>query len=132
MTTKDIILQFNNILSSFLIQLSPHIGTTYNNKFEQITKINVSLPITRFLVKALPLRDKIINRDESYFNNTDTELLNQTEEEILTEILRLKNIYYKLDEISKSNIWDIFQALLFLGEEYIILNKEKYIININE
>lgn len=126
-TVKDIILQFNNILSSFLIQLSPSIGTTYNHKFEQIIKINISLPIERFLVNALPLRDKILNRDETYFNNIENhnEQINK-EEVILNEILRLKNIYCNLDEQSKCNIWDIFQALLYLGEEYIILNKNKY------
>jgi hypothetical protein len=125
--TKDIILQFNNILSSFIIQLSPYVGTTYNYKFEQIIKINISLPIERFLVNALPLRDKILNRDETYFNNYENHNIEINKDElILNEILRLKDIYYKLEEQSKCNIWDIFQALLFLGEEYIKLNEHKY------
>jgi len=125
--TKDTILQFNNILSSFIIQLSPYVGTTYNYKFEQIIKINISLPIERFLVNALPLRDKILNRDETYFNNYENHNIEINKDElILNEILRLKDIYYKLDEKSKCNIWDIFQALLFLGEEYIKLNEHKY------
>jgi hypothetical protein len=33
----------------------------------------------------------------------------------MNEIFKLKNIYKNLDEESKSNVWDIFQALLILG-----------------
>jgi len=127
MTKTEILIKFNNILSSFLIQLSPSIGTTYNYKFEQIIKVNVTYPMENFLINVLPISDKIRNRDESYFNNTENHIDKiDNDETTLNEILRLKDIYYKLDEDSKSNIWDIFQALLFLGEEYIKLNCDKY------
>ena len=31
----------------------------------------------------------------------------------------------QLDEISRSNLWDIFQAMLILGEDYIRLKINK-------
>ena len=126
--TKQIINQFNDILLSFLIQLSPLIGTIYSNKFEQIIKINSILPIEKFLVYALPLRDKIISKDETYF----TENINKNKLDIdstdfnITDILQLKDIYSSLDKDSKDNVWNIFNALLVLGEEYIVLNKNKF------
>ena len=120
--------QFNEILSSFLIQVSPLVGTTYHRQFQEIVKYNSLLPLEQFLVHALPVRDKIISRDETYFSNT-TNHKDQigNDENILNEILRLQDIYVQLDETSKSNVWDIFQAMLILGEEYIKINKQKYL-----
>jgi hypothetical protein len=112
--------QFNEILSSFLIQVSPLVGSTYYQQFQTIVKYNSLLPIEQFLVHALPVRDKILNRDESYFNNTTNHIDKIGDNEyVLNEILRLQNIYTQIDEISRSNVWDIFQAMLILGEEYI-------------
>jgi len=118
--------QFNEILDSFLIQISPLVGTSYHYKFQQIVKVNFILPIEQFLVHALPLRDKILNRDESYFNNNDN-YANKIGDNTLNEILRLQNIYVQLDSTSKDNVWDIFQAMLILSEEYLVMNKNKYI-----
>jgi hypothetical protein len=117
---SDKIRQFNEIISSFLIQISPLIGTTYHTKLEEIIKYNSLLPIEQFLIHALPVRDKILERDETYFNETSTYTDKiGSNENILSEILRLQDIYHKLDETSKSNVWDIFQAMLILGEEYL-------------
>lgn len=117
--TSQIIKSFNEILDSFLVQLSPLIGTTYNYKFKQIIKVNSLLPIEQFLVHALPMRDQILNRDEIYFNDNNNHKEKIDDSKTLNEIIRLQNIYSKLDESSKSNVWDIFQALLMLGEDYI-------------
>jgi len=119
--------EFNEILDSFLIQISPLVGTKYHYFFQKIIKINSILPIERFLIHALPLRDKILNRDESYFANNDNhEEKIKNNEIILNEIIRLQGIYNQIDETSKSNMWDIFQALLYLAEEYLIINKDRY------
>ena len=120
--SKEIVKNFNLILESFLSQITPLVGTFYITKFQLIIKCNSTLPIEKFLVHALPLRDKILNRDESYFadNNNHKEVVGN-DEFIINEILRLQNIYYKLDKISRLNLWDIFQAMLILGEDYIRL-----------
>ena len=112
--------QFNEIFGSFLIQVAPLVGTTYHQQFEKIIKYNSILPIEQFLVHVLPIREKILYRDESYFidkSNVNTKISDDVS--ILDEILRLQKIYFQLDDTSKSNVWDIFQALLILGEEYI-------------
>ena len=122
MTTN--IKQFNEILGSFLIQLSPIIGSTYSTKFEQIITYNAILPLEQFCCHALPLREKILNKDVSYFANPDNHIDKiDNDSNILNEILKLKNIYENLNDDSKSNVWDIFQALLYLSEEFI---KHKY------
>jgi len=149
MTSKsNIIKNFNSIFESLLIQLSPVIGTTLSKNFQHIIKYNAIIPMEQFLIYALPIRDKIINRDETYFinennedilddkikkssefknsldlsekvfNNNDEASLNKYKNAI-NEILRLQNIYEDLDIQSKNNIWDIFNALLILGEEYV-------------
>jgi len=119
---KEIINQFNEILSSFLIQLIPLIGNKYSFKFEQIIKINSVLPIETFLVYALPLRQKILDKDETYFTgNIDTNQSIDSDEFSITDILQLKDIFVNLDINSKDNVWGIFNALLFVGEDYIKL-----------
>jgi hypothetical protein len=122
------ITQFNEILDSFLIQISSLVGTSYHYHFQQIIKINSILPLEQFLAYALPMRDKILNRDESYFTNNNNHLEQIGDsEQTLNEIIRLQGIYSQLDPTSKSNLWDILQALLILGEEYLQININKYV-----
>ena len=139
---------FNTILSSFLVQVSPLIGTTYSYHFNHIIEHNAGLPIEQFLVYALPYRDQILNRDEKYFdqksktNNDDivTTVSSQINEygniinitsanlDVLDEILRLKNIYFTLDNESKTNLWDILQAMLQLSEEFFRIKGPEYFL----
>jgi len=116
---SNVIVQFNEILSAFLIQVVPIVGSTYYNNIQKIVRYNSALPIENFLYYAIECRDKIMSRDESYF--LDDELIKSSieREEKLDEIFKLKNIYVYLDEISKNNVWEFFQALLILGEDYI-------------
>jgi hypothetical protein len=124
--SKEIVKNFNLILESFLLQITPLVGSFYITKFQLIIKANSTLPIEKFLVHALPLRDKILNRDETYFANNDNHKEKiKNKNSIINEILRLQNIYVKLDQISKENVWDIFQAMLILGEDYVRLKVSK-------
>lgn len=121
MTTKiKVIKEFNEILEYLLIQVTPLIGDKYHNRFKQIVKVNITLPIEQFLVHILPKRDKVLNKDESLF---DSNLLAETfdDNDLLSKILTLENNYKELQQSSKDNIWDFFQALLILGEDYIRL-----------
>jgi hypothetical protein len=110
---------FNEILESLLVQMSPIIGTTYHKKYMMIIKLNAMMPIQEFLIQATPVRDKILNRDESYFE-TDTALstLVDVETKYIKNILKLQNIYTKLDKTSRDNVWQIFQCMLILAEEW--------------
>ncbi len=123
MTTKiKVIKEFNEILEYLLIQVTPLIGDKYHNRFKQIVKVNITLPIEQFLVHILPKRDKVLNKDESLF---DSNLLAETfdDNDLLSKILTLENNYKELQQSSKDNIWDFFQALLILGEDYIRLTR---------
>lgn len=119
----EIVKKFNEILGSFLVQITPLVGGKYHKKFTMATKFNSSLAIERFLVHALPVRDKILERDETYFTTNDYSNEVENDEETLNEIVNMKDIYTKLDKESIDNVWDIFQALLVLGEDYIRIKK---------
>ena len=122
------IINFNMILESFLSQTSSIVGTTYHHYFKKLIKINAPLPIKYASEHMLMFRDQIMKRDEVYFNNNEDELKDRfiqsidtnklQQDTILDEILKLKDIYYGLDEASRENLWDILQALLQLVIEY--------------
>ena len=126
MEKPKIIKEFNYILETLLSQLSPLIGTTYHHYFKKLVKINSILPIQQFSNNVLPFKIKIMNEDESYFSNSDSdiyknEIINQykiKQETKLQEILRLTDIYYKLDLNSKKEVWSYFKALIILCEDY--------------
>ena len=120
--------EFNNILTILINQVGDHISFGYRFMLENYMKISKTGPIETFLVHVLPVRDKILARDESYFNNDENYKKSlDADEAMMEEFFRLQNIYESLDVESKKNLWDIMQALLVLGEEYIILNKDKYL-----
>jgi len=128
MSKAEKIKTFNDLVESFLKQVSPIIGTSYHHYFTKLIKFNAVMPIQNFIYYAIPLQDKIMSRDESYFTNVD----NHTEEakkvtnatsDPLDEIIRLKGIFEKLSEESKDNVWDMTQAMLILATEYLELKK---------
>ena len=119
---------FNAILESFLAQTSPLVGTTYHFYFKKLIKVNAPLPILYASQHLVVFKDQIMSKDEAYFHSANnelhskfnevTELANLPTDDVLGEILRLKDIYYQLDTESKENVWAILQALLQLSIEY--------------
>ena len=119
--------QFNTLMETFLTQISPLIGTYYKNYFSKLIKVNSIMPIKKFYLHVIPFKKKIITKDESYFkepdNFNDHNLLNENNKDrVFNEIIRLKDIYDKLDETTQNGVWVYFQALLVLSEEYHNLN----------
>jgi hypothetical protein len=122
-TKTDKIKLFNSILESFLAQTSNLVGTTYHYYFTKLIKYNASMPIKYGSENLIVFKDQILNKDESYFTNeSNLETINNhtdSKNEItLSEIMRLKDVYYKLDQESRENVWAILQALLQLSIEY--------------
>lgn len=118
---------FNEIFKSFLKQIIPSIGKMYYYKFELAIKCNCLMPIEEFIINVLPVSEKIINRDETYFINNDNHREHiKGDKEVLNEILRLQDIYFSLDDESRNNIWDILNALVILSREHLQLNRERY------
>tara|TARA_A100001015_G_C14950062_1_gene696350 strand:+ start:998 stop:1381 length:384 start_codon:yes stop_codon:yes gene_type:complete len=119
----EVIKKFNNILKSLLLQLSSIIGKKYFNKFCKIIKYNSIMPINYWSENCLDFKDQIMRRDEEYFIKRDIKKNNFKENDI-SEILKLKCIYSKVDNESKKNIWSYLQVLMVITEEY---NKLKII-----
>ena len=121
MSKTEKIRSFNEILETFLQQLSPIIGTTYHFYFSKLVKANAVMPIQQFLAEVLPFKEQIMNKDESYFLQIENKVEDKIDgdKKVLTEILRLKDIYSSLDEQSRSEVWNYFQALVVLSEEYM-------------
>jgi hypothetical protein len=127
-TRSDKIKNFNLILESFLSQTSPIVGTTYHFYFKKLITANAPLPIKYATEHMLLFKDQIMSKDEAYFHSNDndlnskfnevTELSKLPTDKILSEIMRLKDIYYQLDKDSRENVWSILQALLQLTIEY--------------
>ena len=120
MSKVNNIKEFNIIMESFLNQLSPLVGTTYFFYYKKLIKVNSILPIQEFSKNVLPYKKQIMNKDESYFADTDNHSDKiQGDQATLNEIMRLQDIYFKLDSESKKEVWNIFQALTLLSEQYI-------------
>ena len=99
--TTEIIKTFNNIIESFLSQTSEIVGTTYFTYFRRIIKINSLIAIENGIMFMLPHKDKIFNKDETYFsdekiliNNLNTSAVSEnfSSDQILSEIFRLKDV----------------------------------------
>jgi hypothetical protein len=131
----DKIKAFNSIIESFLLQTSELVGTTYLTYFKKVIKVNSLIAIENAIRFMLPHKNKIFNKDESYFTDDDVLVSNLNEshiskkfsaDQILNEIFRLKDIYYKLDKVSKENVWNILQALTQLMVEYCEIKQIHY------
>ena len=119
MSRAEKIKEFNNIINSFLIQISPLIGTHYHSHFERLIKINSLLPIQHFLEYGMPHREEIINKNESYFSNHNNHVNNfDNNDNLINEILKLEDVYFKLSPESQEEIWNYFQAMVIITEEY--------------
>ena len=128
--------EFNDVLGSFLVQIAPIIGSSYNHYFKQLIKVNSLMPIQQFIVYGYDYRKQILEKDESYFLSEDNKKeidkkitlskANESEEKrYLKEIFRLEGIWNKLSQSSKDNVWDFMQALVYLSEEYVAKSKQK-------
>lgn len=111
--------EFNMVVLAFLNQLENVTNISYISQFNKLIEVNSLLPIEQFINHALPVRDKIINKDESYF--CDESNYNTKDEMLLGEILHLKGVYNNLDNESKNNLWNFFQAMLIVSDEYLVL-----------
>tara|TARA_B100001093_G_scaffold140730_1_gene133231 strand:- start:1042 stop:1443 length:402 start_codon:yes stop_codon:yes gene_type:complete len=133
MSKPKIIKEFNSILETFLFQLSSLMGSTYHHYFKRLIKINAILPIQQFSNNVYVYKEKIMSEDESYFfnyTNNQQEEINEFKkyfktdhETTLNEILRLSDIYEKLDKESKKEVWAYFKAMIILSEDYIKLSR---------
>lgn len=126
MSKKDIVVKFNNITRDLLTDMKDIIGKNYTNEFNLVTRLNSTLPISKFKLNVLKYKKYIFDKNPDYFENESiiiNEINNNDEliddkEYYLNEYYNLKNIYFNIDEKSKDNFWDILKVLVFLCENY--------------
>jgi hypothetical protein len=116
---NNIIKEFNEISIDFLTQTSSLVGSSYLYKFKLMTRFNSIFAIDLFIQRVLPLKNKIIERDESFFLNKNVD------DDYMDDVIGIKQVYHTLDRQSKENIWDMVLALVYLAEERYI-NMEHY------
>ena len=121
MNKSDYIKKFNNLVTSLLSQLSPIIGSKHYRNYNLFIKVNSMIGLNHFLEYMLPLKNKIIKKDESYFISCELPDELKKDKIILDEILRLKDIYYQVDNKSKESLWIYLQSMVGIAEEYYIL-----------
>lgn len=124
MNKSKYIKSFNKLVTSLLSQLSPIIGSSYYRNFNKLIKYNSIFPINHFIENMYVHKHEIINKDEKYFYNYDLNSIDElnSDKSLLDEVLRLKNIYEKVDNESKNNLWTYLQAMLGIAEEYIMIS----------
>jgi hypothetical protein len=117
---NNIIKEFNDISIDFLTQTSSIVGSSYLYKFKLMTRFNSIFAIDLFIKRVLPFKNKIIERDESFFLNKN---IVKDDDDYMDDIIGIKQVYHTLDKQSKENIWDIVLALIYLAEERYINKK---------
>ena len=115
---NNIIKEFNDISIDFLTQTSSLIGSTYLYKFKLMTRFNSMFAIDLFIERVLPFKNKIVQKDETFFLNKNLDT-----DDYMDDVIGIKQIYHTLDRQSKENIWDIVLALVYLAEERYIRTK---------
>ena len=91
----DKIKSFNIIVESLLSQTSEAIGTTtYYSQFKQLVKINAPLPINESIKYVLPHKEKIFNRDESYFAD-ETKYLDEYNKMLAQPIFKEDSVLFR-------------------------------------
>ena len=111
---NDIIKKFNEISIDFLTQTTNLVGKNYLYKYKLMHKVNKIYGIDMFIQKILPFKNRILDKDETFFINKE---IDSDYSNYMEDFICMKNIYNKMDKESKENIWDIVLALVFLAEE---------------
>lgn len=114
----QIVKDFNQLLEVLIQQVAPMTGKNYHFLFKNLIKMNAMLPIQTFNEYAFEWKKQIENKDDSFFLNDNVISGTTDNQEVITEIFQLRNVWTSLDDNSKKNLWEIVQALLMLGENY--------------
>lgn len=122
MITSEIIKKFNKIVEDLLFDMKSIIGDNYYNKFKLMKKINSTIFIKKFYNNIIPFKDIILDKNPDYFlntNNVNSIVDDYNEKEFyLNEYNFFREIYFKIDNESKNNLWDILHVLIYLSESY--------------
>ena len=126
MCKKEIVNKFNKITGQLLNDMKDIIGGTYSQKFNLLIRVNSTFPINKFKINVMKFKPFILEKNPEYFSNENI-ILNEINSDpayiehkdyYMNEYYYLRNIYYRIDNKSRDNFWDILRVLVFLCESY--------------
>lgn len=129
---QSIVIEFNEKLQELIDQLYAvtHDGELEINK-ELIRKAigaNKTLLIQQYCIHILQFKDSIYNRDEKVIENLNVNDINKKEggdDETLSKILKLKNIWDYLSEDNKDCVFDYLEILTDKAVDYFSIKYMK-------
>lgn len=84
-----------------------------------ITLLSATTPkllVSQFMEYTTPYKDKILNKDESFFlNNLQNDIQDESYSWINDEINKVKYYWPETSQDTKDKIWKYFQAFIKLG-----------------
>ena len=120
--TSPYLTAFNNLTLKFideLIETFPEENDfkVYKTGINFLHRANAKKFCLLFKNYISVYKTKIINRDETFFLNTDySEVVNSNDSSVENIILKLKNYWNTLSDSNKTNIWDYLNSLIKLSD----------------
>jgi hypothetical protein len=120
--SKELIV-FNKQLNKFLEALQKILPNdlsikTARSQISSAIFVSPKKVLEQFIKHVFPFKNKIMEKDESYFLETEEKTFG-IKEDNLSEALQLKNIWKTLRKENKEMIWTYFQVLIVLAEKTI-------------
>ena len=114
---------FNNLILKFnddLIVVFPEENDfkVYRRGIDFLIKSNVKKVCNLFKINTFNYRQKILDRDESFFlkDASYSDVVNTKDEGIVLVINKLKNYWGDLSEENQKKIWDYINTLIKLAD----------------
>ena len=122
MTSVTYLTAFNNLILKFnndLIETFPEENDfkVYKRGFELLFKANAKKTCIFFKNYVINYRDKILNKDESFFLANDYSDIVDTSQDGMVDIVnKLKKYWGQLTTSNKDKIWDYLITLIKLSD----------------
>ncbi len=99
---------------------------TYKSLINGALKMNQLIAIEKYILYMLEHEEKINAKDEVYFININLNSSANMTDRSLMEILKLKNIWHKLDANTRNKIFDFMIVLTYWARQYFNSKYLKY------
>jgi len=122
MTSITYLTAFNNLIikfNNYLIETFPEENDfkIYKRGFELLFKANAKKSCIFFKNYIINYREKIINKDETFFLENDYRDIVDTSQDGMEDIVnKLKKYWDQLSDNNKTKIWDYLIALIKLSD----------------
>jgi hypothetical protein len=124
-STSQIRTLFISQLDAFVAELMNHFSderelVLFCEKYNMIKGVNNKMVIDSFIQYVLPLKEKIVTKDESFFlNGGGQEEIADDYSSRLRDIL--KNVWVsKMDEANREIVWKYFSVFIKITEKYVV------------